>query len=88
MSVTCDKFIGYSLDISREWDRLKETADDDMIDLWSGRFDENDDSSRLNKEFSFVGFYGNRIYGGLKGKVTLLDDGMSGEFTKLFYNIE
>lgn len=70
MGVNIYKYIGYTVDILDDYLKL----DDKTIDI-------------IDKEYSedlrFKGYYGR--HGSLKGYITLLYDGMNGDYCKLIY---
>lgn len=80
MSVNCDKFIGYSIDILEEWSKL----DSSIQEKWS-----KDIKQENKEEFDKAGFtpyYSEQS--SLKDTVTILYDGMSGQYCKLVYVID
>ncbi|MBO5389412.1 MAG: hypothetical protein J6A59_15015 [Lachnospiraceae bacterium] len=72
MGVYCDKVIGYSLDITEEWDKLSE----DVKDKW---LEEN------NSKLNYISYYDRNE--SLKDYVTVIYDGMNGDYCKIVYVI-
>ena len=69
MSIYCDKIVGYGLDIKNEWDLI----DDDTRDRW------------LTNDYENIVF---KAFDSAKNSteyLTIVDDGLSGEYTKLVY---
>lgn len=73
MGVRVDKYLGYVVDIQKEWDKLL----DEQQDYWS--------CSKEKESEIFKPYY---THGDFKGKITILYDGMSGEYTKLIYVLD
>lgn len=73
MGVRVDKYLGYVVDIQKEWDKLL----DEQQDYWS--------CSKEKESEIFKPYY---THGDFKGKITILYDGMSGEYTKLIYILD
>lgn len=87
MGVTCDKFIGYSMDIKDEWENArkraeKEGREDEYDDLWCGF---GLPKNKRLKELRFIPFYAIDRANPINGCLTIIDDGMCGEYTKIFY---
>lgn len=83
MGVYVDKVFGYVVDIKEEWDKLLGNDEDDLIrDRWDGFIDEGD-----NSQFEYPELF--KLYTELKKPVaiTLVNDGMNGDYTKLVYVI-
>lgn len=83
MGVYVDKIVGYAVDVKEEWDKLLENDEDDLIrDRWDGFIDEGD-----NSQFKYPELF--KLYTELKKPVaiTLVNDGMNGDYTKLVYVI-
>ena len=72
MGVYCDKVIGYSLDITEEWNKLSE----DVKDKW---LEEN------NSKLNYISYYDRNE--SLKDYVTVIYDGMNGDYCKIVYVI-
>lgn len=70
MGINVNKYIGYSIDVLDEYSQL----DDNIRDNWNSGYSE---------ELKFKGYYSRQ--GSLKGYITLLYDGMSGDYCKLMY---
>lgn len=73
MGVNVAKYIGYVVDIQKEWDKLL----DEQQDIWS--------CSTSKETEVFKPYY---THGDFKGKITVIYDGMNGEYTKLIYVID
>lgn len=73
MGVRVDKYLGYVVDIQKEWDKLL----DEQQDYWS--------CSKEKESEIFKPYY---THGDFKGKITILYDGMSGEYIKLIYILD
>lgn len=86
MGVYVDKVFGYTVDIQEEWEKLLENDKDNLIrDRWGGFLDDNDNSKFQYPE-RFVLYYElNSAKLSKPTLVTLVDDGMSGQYTKLVY---
>ena len=80
MSVYCDKFVCYSIDIMNEWESLTEKQQD----FWSSNWSNN--QIEEHEKINFIPYY-NKI-GALTNKITILYDGMSGEYCKLIYVVD
>lgn len=72
MGVTTSKYLGYVVDIQKEWDKLL----DEQQDFWS--------LSKENDTETFKPYY---VTGNPEGRITIVYDGMNGEYTKLIYVI-
>lgn len=73
MGVNVAKYIGYVVDIQKEWDKLL----DEQQDIWS--------CSTSKETDTFKPYY---THGDFKDKITVIYDGMSGEYTKLIYVVD
>lgn len=69
MGVRCDKIVGFSLDITDEWAGLNEVKKNKVLDIEL-------------PDFGYVGF---NINADIKNKLTIIYDGISGEYCKLVY---
>ena len=74
MSVYCDEIVGYSLDIQKEFIENK----DELQHLLEAKQD----------KFNEIGFENYDSMNSLIDKVSILYDGMSGEYTKLIYILD
>lgn len=73
MSVHADKYLGYVIDIQKEWNKLSDV----QVDKWL--------TSEEKITDVFQPYYCN---GKIKDKITVLDDGMNCEYTKLVYIVD
>ena len=69
MGMRCDKIVGYGIDIQEPWEELREELQDKWMDA---------DMENLN-------FKGYNIYKGENDTLTIIYDGLSGEYCKLMY---
>ena len=69
MGVRCDKIVGFSLDITEEWNGLSETKREKILDIEL-------------PDFEYVGF---SLRADIKNKLTIIYDGMNGDYCKLVY---
>lgn len=76
MGVRVDKYIGYVVDIKEEWNKLPI----DQRDTWL--------FSDKKKTDIFVPYYSGWGNINLLNKVTIIDDGMNGHYTKLVYVLD
>lgn len=72
MGIRCDKIVGYSLDIMEEWESLKDAKKDKLLEM-------------NNSELGYVGYYSKD---NMKDKVTIIYDGLDGNYCKLIYVME
>ena len=80
MSVHCDKFICYSIDIEDEFFKLDEDSREKWLEDFKGKNTEEFD------KINYAPYYGAKS--SLRNKVVVLYDGMSGTYCKLIYVIE
>lgn len=81
MSVSCTEYLAYMIDVTDEYDEL----DKEIFEKWHSDF-KGTHKEEFNK-FNFAPVYGGREYN-VKGKITLLYDGLNGEYCKLMHVIE
>jgi len=80
VSVYCDKFVCYSIDIMSDWESLTDEQKDFWLSNWSNA------EIVKHKKINFIPYY-NKI-GALNNKVTIIYDGMNGDYCKLAYIID
>jgi len=68
MSVYCDKYVGYALDIQEDWDKLSEDTKDKWLD--------ND-----NEALNYKGYYSSKK--DINSTIMIIPDGMNGDYVKL-----
>lgn len=76
MSVYCDKIVGYTLDVTKDF----ENANRESIDKWLDYCENNKD---LYSKLSFKTYWGFGQKQISSGDITLIYDGMSGQYCKL-----
>lgn len=81
MSVSFTKYLGYCIDIHQEYEALKEN-NEDVEEL----LETQENIPQVLSQLGFVGYYGYNKPN--KNDITLLDDGMGGEYTYLMYIID
>lgn len=69
MGVSCDRIVGFSLDINKEWEGVSEVGHEKL-------------HNTVMDELNYVGYNSGQD---VKFKITLLYDGMNGEYCKLVY---
>lgn len=76
MSVYCDKVFGYVIDVSEEFEK----SDRDLVDKW---LDYNENNKDLYNKLGFKAYWGFGQKPISSGDITLIYDGMSGQYCKL-----
>lgn len=73
MGVRVDKYLGYVVDIQEAWKKLSDNDHDKWLE---------DGDTELD---NFSPYYGRED---VTGKITILNDGMNGEYTKLIFVLD
>lgn len=89
MSVDITKVIGYVIDVEPEWRKLHNELTssnwDSINDRWLGDFSKSEQAMNDYESLDFIAYYNRSKFNDTEGKITLIDDGMSGTYTKLVY---
>lgn len=89
MSVNTTKVIGYVIEVEPEWrklhNQLTESNWDSVNDRWLGDFNKSEQAMKDYELLGFIAYYNRNKFNDTEGKITLLDDGMSGSYTRLVY---
>lgn len=79
MSVYCDKILGYMIDITEEFNSLSS----DLQDKWISY---NEEIEEQYKKLNFIPYYSDITPS--SGEMIIINDGMSGNYTKLVLIID
>ena len=69
MGVSCDRVVGFSLDISKEWDGISEVGQEKLYNA-------------ILDDLNYVGYSAGKD---VRFKITILNDNMDGGYCKLVY---